>query len=123
MIRKNITTALALALLVVGFGVANAGYFGQVEASFDRAFTEPVKEYNFGPVLASFDRAFAPEQKVDYGYMARRSYERMLGEGVFVKQENKLGSYAVALAGWEEMITKRELCDTVSPVLLACTTK
>ena len=122
-LKEKLVPYLAIALVVLGAGVANAGYFDNVAASYDRVMVEPARQYNFGPALASFDRAFSEEKAADSGMLARRSYERMLGEGVFVKKADKFSGYEIALAGWEDTISKRELCDTVSPVLLDCNTK
>ena len=118
---KNITPALALALVLFGANVASAGYFNVVQGSFDRAFTE-VKEYNFDQVAASWDRLLTEKKPTDIHQLALASFDRLLGEGVFVKQSDKLSPYDLALAGWEEVITKAELCGSVSPVILACAT-
>ncbi|MGK7345167.1 MAG: hypothetical protein ACNS63_05100 [Candidatus Nitrospinota bacterium M3_3B_026] len=121
-LRKKLTGILAAAMVVVFAGVANAGYFDTVKNSFDREFTEPSPEYDFGPVVASFDRLLSEEPRADIHQVALRSYERLLGEGIFVKSGDKLGEYELALAGWDEMITKSELCGGVNHVLVACAT-
>lgn len=119
-LRKRLAVVLAAAMVVAGAGVANAGYFDVVKSSFDREFTEPSPEYDFGPVTASFDRLLREEPRPDIHNIALRSYERLLGEGIFVKSGDKPGEYELALAGWDGIITKKELCGGSSPVLVAC---
>lgn len=97
-------------LTFTGAGAQAAGQQGQIQASFDRAFSEPAgQEYDFTPVLESWYRATHEKDVSDIHLLATRSFTRMMGESVYTHSYYRRGQTELALAGWEEIITKDEL--------------
>lgn len=107
---KHIIFSITLfALTFTGAGAQAAGQ-DQVLASFDRAFLEPVdQEYDFTPILESWYRATHEKDASDIHLLAVRSFSRMMGESVYTHSYYRRGETELALAGWEEIITKDEL--------------
>ncbi|MDH5510959.1 MAG: hypothetical protein OEZ32_11490 [Nitrospinota bacterium] len=99
------TTIIAILLLSTGFAFAQ----DQVEQSFERAFSQQETELDFSTVLESWDR-FLAEPGYDYFTNVRYSFVRQMGAPLTIKTKTgKRNPQALVLAGWDELITNKEL--------------
>lgn len=102
----NTTSIIALALILSsGFAFAQ----DQVEQSFQRAFSTQKADWDFAPVQASWDR-FLAEPYDGYFANVRYSFVKQMGAPLTINTiTGNRSPQTLAMAGWDDIITDKEL--------------